>query len=218
MNIASVFLGLFVVILAVFFIFILYKAIKTKYKLFVLVCIICFGLLFDSTIILLGNFIGEQASVLKVLSSARFILHGALVPLNLVMCAYILDVKKPAIYIWWCITIVIMLVGIAAGFAIDLVVDKSAGIIRYAASSNSPMWANMTIILLSFATIVPVVVCGIIQIVKKRDCYLFFAGFLMFVFSVIAPATGHNELNFLISIPGEILMVFFYYLVANKHR
>lgn len=38
----------------------------------------------------------------------------------------------------------------------------------------------------------------------------------MLIFSMIAPATGHNELNFLISIFGEILMVCFYCLCANE--
>lgn len=212
------FISLFVcvVVLAIMFIWLLSRSIITKHVMFVITTIICFGLFFDSFVILIGNYMSDDSDILKTLSTFRFVLHGALVPLNIMICAYALNKKNNTIKIWWAISILIMIIGIMAGFATVLVIDKSAGIVRYASSDATPIWASLTIILLSFATTVPVIVCGIIQIVKKRNFYLFFAGFFMLIFSMIAPATGHNELNFLISIFGEILMVCFYCLYANE--
>ena len=45
---------------------------------------------------------------------------------------------------------------------------------------------------------------------------LFFAAFFMFLFSALGPATGNTDLIFYVSMFGEVLMVFFFYLYASK--
>ena len=99
MSIWFVLLSFCVVVFAALFVFLLYKSIKTKFSIYVLVMLTCFGLLFDSSVILIGNMLGEQSSILMPLSSFRFVLHGALVPLSLLICAYAIEAKGKSLKI-----------------------------------------------------------------------------------------------------------------------
>lgn len=197
-------------------IYLLYKAVKHKRTPYTLCSIICIGLFFDTSVIFLGNYMTETLGILQVLSFMRFVLHGALVPLCLVVCAYVLKVKKHSLKIWWCITIIIMIAGIISGLFTDLILDDSAGVIRYSSSANTPIWSTVIVLLLSFATVIPIIITGIIVIVKRREVYLLLSGLFMLLFSMIAPATGNNDLNFLITIFGEILLIIFMYLAVDK--
>lgn len=198
------------------FVYLLYKAIKHKKTPYSLCGIICAGLFFDVGIIFLGNYMMGSLDILKSLSLLRFILHGALTPLCLMVCAYVLKVNKKSLKTWWCITVIIMIVGSVSALFTDLILDDSAGIIRYSSSANTPIWSTVTVLALSFATVIPIIISGIIVIVKRKEVYLFLSGLFMFLFSMIAPATGNNDLNFLITAFGEILLILFMYLAINK--
>ena len=59
-------------------------------------------------------------------------------------------------------------------------------------------------------------IVGIVVWAKQKTPRLFLAGFLMFAFSALGPATGNFDLIFYISMYGEVLMVLFFYLYAQK--
>ena len=61
-------------------------------------------------------------------------------------------------------------------------------------------------------------VCGLIVWIMKKRPELFFSGLFMFAFSALAPATKNMDLMFFISMFGEVLMVFFFWLYAKNRK
>ena len=91
-----------------------------------------------------------------------------------------------------------------------------AGVKRYASGEATPKWADLISQVLSFGTVIPMILAGIIVWIKQKNPHLFLSGFLMFAFSALGPATGNTDLIFFISMFGELLMVFFLWLCARK--
>lgn len=189
---------------------------RTKQPLFLLLTLLCFGLCYDALIQALGASLGEGA-LLSGLSRWRYVFHGALIPLLFPICAYALDFKKPWKIAVWVLTGVIIVLGIAEGFATVMIPEKTAGILRMASDKNAtPAWAQGISMLLAFGTIIPVILAGIAVWIKQKTPLLFLAGFLMFAFAALAPATGNMDLNFLITMFGEVFLVLFFLLYARR--
>lgn len=165
------------------------------------------GLFYDSFVIALGSVLDGQ--LLQLLSQLRFISHGALVPLLFPICGYVLHLTPKTMRFVWAFTALVIAGGIAQGIATVTELRECAGILRYASSDQTPMWADSIGSFLSFGTIIPVMICGIIVWVKDKTPNIFLSGALMFVFSAIGPATGNMDLLFLISMFGEVLMMLF---------
>ena len=53
--------------------------------------------------------------------------------------------------------------------------------------------------MLSFGTVVPLMLVGIYVWIRQKTPHLFLSGFLMFFFSAVGPATGNTDLIFFIS-------------------
>ena len=196
-------------------IFVRYKTKKSPILL--LSGLITFGLFYDALILALGT-VMPAGGALIALSRVRFVSHGALIPLIFAICAYALNFKgiwKKLVLIF---TGVIVILGIAEGFAVDLELREIAGVVRYASSDNTPAWAEAVSSILSYGTVVPLIIAGIIAWIKQKTPSLFLSGFLMFAFSALGPATGNFDLIFYISMYGEILMALFFYLYARKDR
>ena len=87
---------------------------------------------------------------------------------------------------------------------------------RYASSEATPAWADAISRVLSFGTVIPMMIVGVIVWVKKKTPHLFLSGLLMFSFSALGPATGNSDLIFFISMFGEVCMVLFLYLFCKK--
>lgn len=189
---------------------------KTKEPLFLLLGLLCFGLCYDALIQALGTTLGE-GSLLTGLSRWRFVFHGALIPLLFPICAYGLNFKKPWKIAVWVITGVIIALGIAEGFATVLMKEEMAGILRMKSNKDlTPAWAEGVSMLLAFGTIIPVILAGIAAWIKQKTPLLFLAGFLMFAFAALAPATGNMDLNFLVTMFGEVFLVLFFLLYARR--
>lgn len=185
---------------------------KTGNILFLLSGILTVGLFYDALILALGSFMQEGA-LLMGLSRLRYVLHGTLIPLIFALCAYALNARGLWLKAVWAFTALLMILGIADGCVRTIAVETVAGITRYA-SVSAPAWAEIVNSLLTFGTVIPLMIVGILVWVKQKTPHLFLAGFLMFAFSGLGAAC--LELMFYISMYGEVLMALFFYLYCLK--
>ena len=185
---------------------------KNKNIIYLLSGLICVGLTYDALILALGSFMTESG-LFFALSKLRYIFHGGLIPLIFLICAYALDFKG----IWqkaaWIFTGILIILGVADGCVRTIGVQTVAGICRYA-SVTAPAWAEIVNGLLTFGTVIPMMIAGIVVWRRQKTPYLFLSAFLMFLFSGLGAAV--MELMFYISMYGELLMALFLYLYAKK--
>ena len=178
--------------------------------------VLTIGLILDSAIIGLGAALPE--STLTAISPVRFIAHGLLIPLIFPICAYALKLKKPVIIGVWVMTGLLIIGGVAQAWATVLEKQEIAGVVRLASGADTPKWADIISRVLSFGTVIPMMIAGIFVWIKQKNPHLFLSGFLMFVFSALGPATGNSDLIFFISMFGEVLMALFLYLYCRKEK
>ena len=188
---------------------------RTREPLFLLLTLLAFGLCYDALIQALGTALGE-GSALRALSRFRFVFHGALIPLLFPICAYALNFRKPWKIAVWVLTAAVIVLGIAEGFATELVPEKAAGILRMKSGEGTPAWAEGISMLLAFGTIIPVILAGIAVWIRQKTPLLLLAGVLMFAFAALGPATGNMDLNFLITMFGEVFLGLFFLLYARR--
>ena len=181
--------------------------------------ILTLGLILDAAIIGIGSILTPEA--LQTVSPVRFIAHGLLIPLLFPIMGYSLNFKKFLMFIVWSFTLALMVLGVLQAIKTPLVTETIANVTRMKAGKGTPKWADAISRVLSFGTVIPMMIVGVIVWIKEKTPHLFLAGFLMFAFSALGPATGNTDLIFFISMFGEILMVLFLYLYARakaKHR
>ena len=183
---------------------------KSKNIIFLLSGLICVGLTYDALILALGSVMTEGA-LLMALSRMRYVFHGGLIPLIFAICAYALNFKG----IWkvaaWALTGILIVLGVADGCIRVIGTTTIAGICRYA-SVSAPAWAEIVNSLLTFGTVIPMMIAGIVVWTKQKTPHLFLSAFLMFAFSGLGAAC--LELMFYISMYGELLMALFLYFYA----
>ncbi len=198
-----------------FLVLMLRSYLKTKNILMLFSGLITAGLFYDALMLAMGSVLTE-GPLLMGLSRLRFVSHGGLIPLIFLICAYALDFKGVWKKIAWVFTGILVIAGIAEGFAVELVAKNAASIVRYASGDGTPGWAEAISGILSYGTVVPLMIAGIVEWVKQKTPTLFLSGFLMFAFSALGPASGNFDLIFYISMYGEVLMALFFYLYAKK--
>ena len=186
------------------------KYAKTKNILFLLSGLLTTGLFYDAAILAFGTFMTE-GPLFAALSQMRYVLHGGLIPLIFALCAYALNAKGFWLKAVWALTLALCALGITDGFIRVLGVETVAGVTRYV-SVSAPAWAEIVNSLLTFGTVIPLMIVGIVVWKKQKTPNLFLAGFLMFAFSGLGAAC--LELMFYISMYGEVLMATFFYLYA----
>ena len=196
----------------VFTVLLFSRYLKTKNLIYLLSGLICVGLTYDALILALGSFLTEGA-LLLALSRMRYVLHGGLIPLIFLICAYALNFKGFWKTVAWVFTGILIALGIADGCVRTIGAVNVAGICRYA-SVAAPAWAEIVNSLLTFGTVIPMMVAGIFVWVKQKTPFLFLSAFLMFAFSGLGAAC--LELMFYISMYGELLMALFLLLYARK--
>ncbi len=187
---------------------------KTRQIIFLLSGLICVGLTYDALILALGS-VMQEGRALAGLSRMRYVLHGGLIPLIFAICAYALDLKGTWKIAARVLTGILIVFGIADGSIRVIGPVSVAGICRYA-SVSAPAWADIVNSLLTFGTVIPMMIAGIVVWVRQKTPYLFLSAFLMFAFSGLGAAC--MELMFYISMYGELLMALFLYLYAKKRR
>lgn len=174
------------------------------------------GLFIDALFIVLGAVV--PGGLPEAVSRIRFISHGVLIPLMFPICGYGLKLKGKAIKAVWVFTAIICILGFAEGLATHLEVREIGDIIRHASADTTPAWAEAISSILSFGTVIPLMIVGIIAWIKQKTPHLFLSGFLMFAFSALGPATGNADLIFFISMIGEVLMIAFFYFYALAYK
>ena len=188
------------------------KYAKTKNILFLLSGLLTTGLFYDAAILAFGTFMTE-GPVFAALSRMRYVLHGGLIPLIFALCAYALNAKGFWLKAVWGLTVLLCTLGVADGFIRVLGVQTVAGVTRYV-SVSAPAWAEIVNSLLTFGTVIPLMIVGLVVWKKQKTPRLFLAGFLMYLFSALGVLC--LELMFYISMYGEVLMATFFYLYAIK--
>ena len=190
---------------------------RSKNILYLLTALVAFGLFYDALILALGGVL-KEGTLLLALSRLRFVFHGALIPLLFAICAYALGFNKTWMRIAWVFTGVLIVLGVAESFATDLSVQHVAGILRCTSGEGTPGWAQAVSGVLSYGTVVPLILAGVIVWIRQKTPSLFLAGFLMFAFSALGPATGNFDLIFYISMFGEVCMALFFLLYASNRE
>ena len=199
-------------ILELFFTLLLFRSYSGKRNIIYLLSgLICVGLTYDALILALGTFMKEGAA-LMALSRMRYVLHGGLIPLIFAICAYALNFKGFWKKAAWVLTGVLIALGIADGCIRVIGPTTVADVCRYA-SVSAPAWADIVNSLLTFGTVIPMMIAGIVVWRRQKTPYLFLSAFLMFAFSGLGAAC--LELMFYISMYGELLMALFLYLYAR---
>ena len=202
-----------ITILEAVFTFVLFRRYRERKNLiYLLSCLICFGLTYDALALALGSFMTES-TLLMGLSRLRYVFHGGLIPLIFLICAYALDFKGFWKTVAWIFTGILVVLGLADGCIRTIGVTEVAGICRYA-SVYAPAWAEIVNSLLTFGTVIPMMIAGIFVWKKQKTPFLFLSAFLMFAFSGLGAAC--LELMFYISMYGELLMALFLLLYADK--
>lgn len=187
---------------------------KTKNILFLLTGILTFGLFYDAFILALGTFMTE-GPLLQALSRLRYVLHGTLIPLIFPLCIHALGGNSFWKKLVWVLTCVLIALGLADGCVRSIGAVTVAGVCRYA-SVSAPAWAEIVNSLLTFGTVIPLMIAGLVVWKKQKTPTLFLAGFLMFAFSGLGAAC--LDLMFYISMYGEVLMALYFYLYALKRE
>ena len=204
------------VLYAIIFILCIREYFKIRRLVFILLMIECVGLLYDSLIMLIGKNLSDNA--LKITNIFRYVLHAILVPILIAFTGYALQFRRDKLYTNWVITIICIIIGLAAAIATKMEIEEEFGKLKRCGIHNeTPGWVNPIDTVMNIGSIIYMIIAGIILLIVKREFFYFLSGFFMLVFSAIGPATGNTDLNFLLSVYGEILMVIFLFIFFKKY-
>ncbi len=188
--------------------------IKTDRTMTLCVLLICAGLIIDAFFIAIGGLFEDGLP--RNVSRIRFLAHGALIPLLFPISGYGLKLSNKVMGFIWGLTAVLSILGIAHAFALNLELTEAYGVLRHTASYTSPVWATIVSSILSFGTVIPLILSGLVVWAKQKNVNLFLSGLLMFLFSAAGPATGRFDLIFFISMFGEVFMILFAMLYIRQ--
>ena len=204
------------VLYALIFVLSLREYFKMKRLVFILLMIECIGFIYDSLIMLIGKELSEES--LKGTNIVRYILHGILVPILIAFTGYALQFRRDKLYINWIITIVCIILGLAAAICTKMSIEEEFGkIIRCGIDEDTPGWVNPIDTIMNIGSVIYMLIAGIILLIVKRDFFYFLSGLLMLIFSAIGPASGNSDLNFILSVYGEVLMIIFLFVFFKKY-
>ena len=175
-----------------------------------------FGLIYDGAIILLGFLMSD--SVLLFFNRLRFILHGILVPLLILFSGYALNATGKYFYIHLGILIILSIIGMIAGIITKLKIVEDATLKRYTFDEDMSSFIMITFTLMNIGSVLYMIVVGVFLLITRKEYFFFLAGLFMLIFSAIGPSIGKSELNYLLSMYGEVLMIIFLYLFFKKNR
>ena len=188
---------------------------RTKRPLTLCVLLICIGLFIDAFLIAMG---GPTGGLPEGISRIRFFAHGGLIPLLFPICGYGLKAKKQAMTILWIFTAAVIVLGIAHAAVLVLEPLTLGNVVRHTMGASTPMWARIVSSALSFGTVIPLIICGIIIWIRQKNPHLFLSGILMFGFAALGPAIGKMDLIFFITMFGELFMILFalFYIMKDE--
>ena len=196
---------------------------RKKNVISLIVAVMCMGLLYDSLCLALGAFLKESAA-LRFFSQFRYIFHLTMIPLIFPICAYSLKAKAGVRKAVWCIAVIIMVIGLAAGILIKTEPRTVGAITRYAEAEGNPGWIDGIVSFLDMFPVFLMIGVGIF-LFRKKNPNMFLAGFFMLLFTLLGIFLGKDpsgdrakSLMFYISMFGEGLMVYFLWRFTEKEE
>ena len=204
------------VLYALIFVLSIREYLKLKRLVFILLMIECIGFIYDGIIMVSGKKMSDN--ILKGTNILRYILHGILVPTLIAFTGYALQFRRDKLYINWVVTLICMILGLLAAASTKMKIEKEFGKIkRCGMHDDTPGWVSSIDTMMNIGSVIYMMIAGIILFIVKREFFYFLAGFFMLIFSAIGPASGNKDLNFLLSVYGEILMIIFLFVFFKKY-
>jgi len=188
---------------------------NTKDIILIFFLIEIFGLIYDGAIILLGFLM--SGGILLFFNRLRFILHGILVPLLILFSAYALKSTGRVFSAQLIILIILSIIGMIAGIIAKLKLVEDAVLKRYTFNEDKTSLIMIIFNVMNIGSVLYMIVVGVLLLIRSKEYYFFLAGIFMLIFSAIGPAIGKIELNYLLSMYGEVLMVVFLYLFFKNN-
>ena len=96
-------------------------------------------------------------------------------------------------------------------------IQEFGNIKRCGQHEDTPSWVGSVDTVMNIGSVIYMLIAGIILFIIKREFFYFLSGFFMLIFSAIGPASGNADLNFLLSVYGEILMIIFLFVFFKKY-
>ena len=155
-------------------------------------------------------------NILLFFNKLRFIFHGLIVPILILFSAYALHLEECFFYCNIITNIIISIYGIIIGYICKLEIVENHVLKRCTFSSNEHKFVIISFILMNIGCVIYMIIAGIILLVKQREYYFFLSGLFRLIFSAIGPILGKSDLDYLISMYGEVLMIVFLYLFFQK--
>ena len=174
-----------------------------------------FGLIYDGAIILLG--IIMSGGVLMFFNRLRFILHGILVPLLILFSAYAIKAKGKYFFIHLGILIILSIIGMLAGIFTKLKIVEDVVLKRCTFDEDKTSFIMIIFNVMNIGCVLYMIAIGVLLLIRRKEYFFFLAGISMLIFSAIGPAIGKIELNYLLSMYGEVLMIIFLYLFFKEN-
>ena len=187
----------------------------SRKKVCIYMAILALGLFFDAAILSAGRFLGV-GSLLMALSKARLIVRAVVIPMILPICAYALELNNTAKRILWILMLVCVGVGVAAVIFTKLESSDLCGILRYAASPETPFWADAITVYMPLGIYAFLIICGFAMIFRGKTLWILLAGLAVAGLTVVGQFTGFTDLIFLFSLFGEMLMLRFFQFYTQK--
>lgn len=179
------------------------------------VTFLCFllglGITFDA-LMLASGWLAESVSSLEILGtlhSYRFLVHGAVLPLLIVISFYALEPTAGGKALAWLIGLVFIAAGVAAAWFTVTERTELAGLVWLTASSDTPAWARIVFIALPIACAVFLLLAGIALVSTRKNVSLIFAAILGIVPAIVAIVTGNSDFTFIFNALSELLVLLF---------
>ena len=165
------------VLYAIIFILCIREYFKLKRLVFILLMIECLGFIYDGLIMLIGKKLSDNA--LKSTNVIRYVLHGILVPILIAFTGYALQFRRDKLYTNWVITIVCIILGLAAAFATKMEIEEEFGNLKRCGIHNdTPGWVNPIDTIMNIGSVIYMIIAGIILLIVKREFFFFYLVFL----------------------------------------
>lgn len=214
LTVIPIFLWVMMVFHLIFFVLLRRRFMDTRNMMLLLTAVISFGLWLNALVLAFGTFMDVRT--LSGLNRFSLICRNALIPLLLPICVYVLRAKSALRRIVSFVTILLMVLGIAAGISTVLEPIQIAGAVHYRAAETTPQWTVVVGNILSYVPAALLFLTGIAALIWQKNATILAAGGLMLLFSVLGPVTGNADLSFFLTMFGEIVMILLLYAYAEN--
>ncbi|MFI3228833.1 MAG: hypothetical protein R3Y23_01535 [Bacillota bacterium] len=188
--------------------------VKSKDKLFIIVCLVSFGLFYDMFITALGSVL-EPFDAFYGLSLMRHVFHSLLTPLLFVYALQVFRdsgklLHKKYTIITYAFVAFVIISGIVSIFTSPVYQKTYGGVVQLSIDkSNTYLYAVIILQFMNFGSLIPMIAGSIVSIKYLKDYNIFIATAVMCVMSGLGSALFPNTM-FVPSYIGEACIAFFF--------